>query len=493
MANMSLLSPNNIAAFKRLEELFGGPLNVTSGYRTPEQNASVDGAKKSQHMDANAVDISTSGMSQQEVQNLTDLAKQSGYRGIGVYDNSVHFDVGLPRVWGSSQKYDSAPDWLKQSYDAGGYAPMGIGNENMSMNPDVPPRAGLLGFYDRMRKPDEQTGLNPMQRFGAALDPLILPSMRMGEQVRASGQQRVADLTKNRTMAELQRLAQSGDKKAEMLYAAVKSGALTPPEAYKQYVSDKMSSGNDPTRSTQRYLNGTVYAVTDKGIKVYNPQGNLVTGAEAEKVLQEANDYENKNRAVGLGLSEQAKLQQQYANDAFSTVDKLSASLGNIDTAIKAIDDGAPRNMFTNLLPDVTAESGQLTSALRRMGLDVISSVTFGALSQAELEVAMSTAYPANASTPELRQFLVDRKAAVQKLLAYTEEAATFLSNPSNTRADWMQIAKERRDANVAGEGGNPYMNMTEAQLNEVYAGYNNLNNAQQAQFLEALRAKQGG
>ena len=56
-----------------------------------------------------------------------------------------------------------------------------------------------------------------------------------------------------------------------------------------------------------------------------------------------------------------------------------------------------------------------------------------------------------------------------------------------------MQIAKERRDANVAGEGGNPYMNMTDAQLNEVYTGYNNLNNAQQAQFLEALKAKQGG
>ena len=53
----------------------------------------------------------------------------------------------------------------------------------MTMNPD-PQQSGLLGFFRRMRKPNEQTGLSPMQRFGAALDPLIMPEMRAGQQIR---------------------------------------------------------------------------------------------------------------------------------------------------------------------------------------------------------------------------------------------------------------------------------------------------------------------
>lgn len=68
----------------------------------------------------------------------------------------------------------------------------------MTMNPD-PQQSGLFGFFQRMRRPDDQTGLSPFQRFGAALDPLIMPEMRAGQQIREQGAQRVAQANRNKT------------------------------------------------------------------------------------------------------------------------------------------------------------------------------------------------------------------------------------------------------------------------------------------------------
>jgi len=144
-------------------------------------------------------------------------------------------------------------------------------------------------------------------------------------------------------------------------------------------------------------------------------------------------------------------------------------------------------------LPDITSQSAQLTSALRRMGLDVISSVTFGALSENELNMAMATAYPENANEQQLREFLVDRKNSLTKLRKYTEDAAMFLNNPNNTRSDWMQIVRDRRDQSAASQSGNPYMDMTIDQLNDVYLSFNSLTEAQKNQFTAALRAQQNG
>lgn len=399
-----------------------------------------------------------------------------------------------------SQKFDKATQdkigqWIFKTQGTGawqGYkGPQSQPKEtDMSMNPNAPQRTGLLGFMDLMREPDPSTGMTAMERFGAALDPLLAPNQRMGEQFRASGAQRLQTQSRNKTIAELERMAQS-DPLANDLLRAVKSGAMSPADAFKALMAQRYSTSKDTIRSTQRFLNGTYYVVTDQGPKVYNPSGKLVSGDEAEKVLAEANKFEIENRALGVGLSEAQKLQQQYASDAFDKADQLTTSIGNIDTAIAAIDSGAQRNVILNQLPDITAQSSQLTSALRRMGLDVISSVTFGALSQSELDIAMATAYPPNANEQELRKFLVDRKNALLKLRSYTEEAAMFLNNPNNTRSDWMQIVKDRRDQSAASAAGNPYMNMTIDELNAVYAKFNTLTDAQKTQFTEALRSKQ--
>lgn len=109
------MNPNALAAWDQLLTAWGEPLAVNSAYRSPEHNAKVGGAKHSQHMHGNAFDVSVSHMTPENRQNLARMARESGFQGIGVYDNSFHFDVGPQRAWGPSYGRDSLPDeyaWL---------------------------------------------------------------------------------------------------------------------------------------------------------------------------------------------------------------------------------------------------------------------------------------------------------------------------------------------------------------------------------------------
>lgn len=355
---------------------------------------------------------------------------------------------------------------------------------------------------DKLSNPlqrDPMTGLNPLQSLAAGMDALVLRGYGQGQAIREKGLRRAAfdreEKTRNATVAELERVAKTGGAAgnlAQQLLAAVKSGAMTPADAYKTLTAQLYDTSGDKIRSSVKFQNGAYYVITDKGRKVYNKEGMLVPeGPQAAEVLREAELSGIAMEGLSTGTTEAAKFQQKSANDAFEKADALTAQIATIDRAIAEIDGGAQRNVLLNMLPDITAKAGGLNSALRQMGLDVVSSVTFGALSQSELDIAMATAYPPNANEQELRIFLVKRKEALEKLRAYTEEAASFLLNPNNTKADWMEIVRARRDQQASEGMTNPYMGMSLAELNDAYAGYAQMSELQKTQFRDALKAAQ--
>lgn len=94
---------------------FGRALPVVSGKRDAATNAKAGGAKQSQHLDGNAIDVDTSGMSQEERIRLIKAAAARGFTGIGVYENSLHFDMraGGPAMWGPSHGAESVPEWAR--------------------------------------------------------------------------------------------------------------------------------------------------------------------------------------------------------------------------------------------------------------------------------------------------------------------------------------------------------------------------------------------
>lgn len=111
MASLDGLSPQALAAWEALNSTWGQPLTINSAYRDPGHNAKVGGAKRSQHMHGNAFDVDVSGLSTEDRLKLMEAAAAAGFKGFGVYNNALHFDVGAPRFWGPSYKRDSTPAW----------------------------------------------------------------------------------------------------------------------------------------------------------------------------------------------------------------------------------------------------------------------------------------------------------------------------------------------------------------------------------------------
>lgn len=71
---------------------FNKPVIVTSGYRTPEYNAKIGGAKNSQHTKGTAADIKVSDIQASWVQKYLKDKYPDKY-GIGSYSTFTHIDV----------------------------------------------------------------------------------------------------------------------------------------------------------------------------------------------------------------------------------------------------------------------------------------------------------------------------------------------------------------------------------------------------------------
>lgn len=111
------LRPEIRTGVESLQKAWGRELPIVSGFRDPARNRKAGGAKKSQHQHGNAVDIDVSTLSQAERIELIRLASSQGFKGIGVYANSIHLDYGTKRYWGPSHGAKSLPAWAKDAIE----------------------------------------------------------------------------------------------------------------------------------------------------------------------------------------------------------------------------------------------------------------------------------------------------------------------------------------------------------------------------------------
>jgi uncharacterized protein YcbK (DUF882 family) len=91
--------PNIIELAKNLQVLrdaVGKSITITSGYRSPEHNAKIKGAKNSQHITGMAADIKVTGITPKEVALVIEGLIESGKMkegGVGIYPSWVHYDT----------------------------------------------------------------------------------------------------------------------------------------------------------------------------------------------------------------------------------------------------------------------------------------------------------------------------------------------------------------------------------------------------------------
>lgn len=113
-------------------------VKINSGARDEADNERVGGAKKSQHLHGNAMDIDVSGYSTAERVQLIRTLSANGITGLGIGANMIHADLGGRRAWGyaNSAGGGAVPGWA-QAAIADHLAnkstvPVGAGNSRFS-------------------------------------------------------------------------------------------------------------------------------------------------------------------------------------------------------------------------------------------------------------------------------------------------------------------------------------------------------------------------
>ncbi len=163
--------------------------------------------------------------------------------------------------------------------------------------------------------------------------------------------------------------------------------------------------------------------------------------------------------------------QQQAVKEAITTGAKYSQQADEIgknilayNDAINIIEEGLSKNANLGLgwvrsrLPKLDPYAIRFQQAARELGLGVVSRVTFGALSEKELELAMATAVPSTLGPKQALQWLKDKREAQQKLKDEMDRAAAFIGsqNPDgtfNTVSDWKKLQLEEKKRSQAGTG----------------------------------------
>ena len=193
----------------------------------------------------------------------------------------------------------------------------------------------------------------------------------------------------------------------------------------------------------RRYLKADGTEVTDvQGINELVKNG-IQSGVLAER-----------DKAFATG---QGRIQANVLGDLQERIEPVNRSIRLMKSAVKLLDGGANTGPIADLFPSMTADTLKLESLQQQLGLTTIQTTTFGALSAPELKLALEAEFPTRLDEKDLKQYLLEKIDAQEKLRAHITEVMTFMNaGPGNTLAKFYIEKQKQMDRAKAGGTGQP-------------------------------------
>jgi len=311
--------------------------------------------------------------------------------------------------------------------------------------------AGIQNFRSDPEKMARlQMGLNSMR-----LNPDSGIAASAADTIKQSQARRTAGLDANSTIAYLK--TQTGNPMAAQALAAIQANPGMTKDILSafltnQFKPDHMSKniGSVQVAQTDILENGVVvvpkggqytydYDPNSKSYKMVKLGGSQLT--DREKAENEG--------ASALKIADIEKARDK-ADEYYSSYEQINQQMVSLRRATELLKTGDNITGFiSQYLPTFNANKQMFETIAREMGIDVINSATFGALSAAELRLALSIGLPQNLPEAETIIYIKDKLAAQEKMRgALLKKAAHLNSGIGYTQ--WVREEKEEYDAHAA-------------------------------------------
>jgi len=207
-----------------------------------------------------------------------------------------------------------------------------------------------------------------------------------------------------------------------------------------------------------------------------NTTGKIVTSVQA----MDGSDKKpvgKLSRVNALGLTDQEVIKHEAKKTGMTAkvkrhekaVDELTSQLSGFNEEARLLAE-AERLLKTgnvstgtiqNMFPSFEADTIKLQNIGQRLGLNIIQNTTFGALSEAEMRLAMQTGFPSDMQPEALLQWTRDRRAARAKLKQEIMSAIRYMNmqDPNdpeyaNAQANWQDQRDAERRAQEEAQAG---------------------------------------
>ena len=260
----------------------------------------------------------------------------------------------------------------------------------------------------------------------------------------------------NKTIEYLRNIA-----KRPELADQVQNGLITASSALEQVESDKKSGSTDQTEADViRYPNGYSLQLFKSGRTVHDVPTLTPDGKPTfERIIIEADGSSTTpdaqiKIAAALAEGQQAEIDQKIAlqraesdtkiittelGEALEKINNIDSQSGSLYAALQALDNGAESGFIKQYLPSFKSATSSLREAAQRLGLDIVSATTFGALSKGELDLALSTALDITLPEPELRVLINNKIKAIEKTKDELLKAVVYLSGKDATVEEYTK------------------------------------------------------
>lgn len=189
-----------------------------------------------------------------------------------------------------------------------------------------------------------------------------------------------------------------------------------------------------------------VKARVEAAQKAYEDELRGVSGARRGGALDAELETKPEIERRKTKAIESEKDIQEFISEALPRISAIEANIQTYDEVIDAIDAGARTGAIVSRLPSINEASKDLENLRIRLGLDVVSMASFGALSESEMKIALSSALPTNKSPEALREWVLNKKRLQREAAESIRNAVSFLNN-GGTIGELIEIGGQKESS----------------------------------------------